>query len=102
MEWEEAFRQSLLEAELEYEMLHTEACLREEFFYMDLLNIDREREEAFEAGLFEIQNEDDDDDDEDDTQFDFMVWLGELLFPESCFTREKNWESWESSEVLKF
>eukprot|EP00435_Cladocopium_sp_Y103_P074268 s637_g47.t1 len=86
-EWEEAFRQSLLEAELEYEMLHTEACLREEFFYMDLLNIDREREEAFAAGLFQIQN--DEDEDEDDTQFDFMVWLGELLFPESCFTREK-------------
>lgn len=96
-EWEEAFRQSLLEAELEYEMLHTEACLREELFYMDLLNIDREREEAFEAGLFQIQNEDDDED-EDDTQFDFMVWLGELLFPESCFTREKT----EKAEKAKF
>ena len=55
---------------------------------MDLLNIDREREEAFEAGLFQIQ--DDEDEEEDDTQFDFMVWLGELLFPESCFTRDKN------------
>ena len=91
-EWEEAFRQSLLEAELEYEMLHTEACLREELFYMDLLNIDREREETFEAGLFQIHNEDDDDEDEE-TQFDFMPWLGEVLFPESCFTREKNWEN---------
>ena len=132
LEWEEAFLQSLLDAEIQYEVLHTEACLREEFFYMDLLNIDRdwlaifwnmtfiffqkywewngviipidelvhlfqrglfnhqpgEREEAFEAGEFQIQN-DEDEEDEDVFQFDFMLWLGELLFPESCFTREK-------------
>mmetsp|Transcript_14352 Transcript_14352/g.23540 ORF Transcript_14352/g.23540 Transcript_14352/m.23540 type:complete len:135 (+) Transcript_14352:62-466(+) len=96
LEWEEEFRRRLIEAEYQYEVLDTEERFREELRLMDLKSLERERrEKALEAGLVSIeeeavQDEEVQEEDEVDSQlYNFISWIGNLIFPESCFSREK-------------
>ena len=97
LEWEEEFRRRLIEAEYQYEVLDTEERFREELRLMDLKSLERERrEKALEAGLVSIeeeavQDEEVQEEDEVDSQlYNFISWIGNLIFPESCFSRERS------------
>ena len=97
LEWEEEFRRRLIEAEYQYEVLDTEERFREELRLMDLKNLERERRErqkiALEAALLsieeEVQAEKEEEDEEDSLLYNLFSWIGNVMFPESCFSREK-------------
>ena len=92
LEWEEEFRRRLIEAEYQYEVLDTEERFREELRLMDLKSLERERrEKAFEAGLLSIDEEEAQDEEEVDSPlYDLISWIGNMMFPESCFSRERS------------
>ena len=93
LEWEEEFRRRLIEAEYQYEVLDTEERFREELRLMDLKSLERERrEKAFEAGLLSIDEEEaqDEEDEVDSPLYDLISWIGNMMFPESCFSRERS------------
>ena len=93
LEWEEEFRRRLIEAEYQYEVLDTEERFREELRLMDLKSLERERrEKAFEAGLLSIDEEkvQDEKDEVDSPLYDLISWIGNMMFPESCFSRERS------------
>ena len=99
LEWEEEFRRRLIEAEYEYEVLDTEERFREELRLMDLKSLERERrEKALEAGLLSIDEEDvqdekevqEEEDEVDSPLYNLISWIGNMMFPESCFTRERS------------
>lgn len=107
LEWEEEFRRRLIEAEYEYEVLDTEERFREELRLMDLKSLERERrEKALEAGLLSIDEEDvqdekevqEEEDEVDSPLYNLISWIGNMMFPESCFTRERS--CWVESKVL--
>ena len=94
LEWEEEFRRRLIEAEYQYEVLDTEERFREELRLMDLKNLERERQKiALEAALLsfeeEVQAEKEEEDEEDSLLYNLFSWIGNVMFPESCFSREK-------------
>ena len=95
MEWEVEFRRRLVEAKHEYELLHAE--LGEEF--LDVTSLAQEGEEAFETGIVKIQmiQEDDEAEEAEEVEaevnapfYNFVSWISATIFPESCFSREKN------------
>ena len=93
LEWEEEFRRRLIEAEYQYEVLDTEERFREELRLMDLKSLERERrEKAFEAGQLSIDEEEaqDEEDEVDSPLYDLISWIGNMMFPESCFSRERS------------
>mmetsp|Transcript_56770 Transcript_56770/g.124164 ORF Transcript_56770/g.124164 Transcript_56770/m.124164 type:complete len:127 (+) Transcript_56770:58-438(+) len=93
LEWEEEFRRRLIEAEYQYEVLDTEERFREELRLMDLKSLERERrEKAFEAGLLSIDEEEaqDEEHEVDSPLYDLISWIGNMMFPESCFSRERS------------
>ena len=97
LEWEEEFRRRLIEAEYQYEVLDTEERFREELRLMDLKNLERELRErqkiALEAAILsieeEVQAEKEEEDEEDSLLYNLFSWIGNVMFPESCFRREK-------------
>ena len=101
LEWEEEFRRRLIEAEYQYEVLDTEERFREELRLMDLKSLERERrEQALEAGLLSIDEEVQDEkemkevkeeeDEVDSPLYNLITWIGHMIFPESCFSRERS------------
>ena len=93
LEWEEEFRRRLIEAEYQYEVLDTEERFREELRLIDLKSLERERrEKAFEAGLLSIDEEEaqDEEHEVDSPLYDLISWIGNMMFPESCFSRERS------------
>ena len=99
LEWEEEFRRRLIEAEYEYEVLDTEERFREELRLMDLKSLERERrEKALEAGLLSIDEDEvqdekevqEEQDEVDSPLLNLISWIGNVMFPESCFSRERS------------
>ena len=99
LEWEEEFRRRLIEAEYQYEVLDTEERFREELRLMDLKSLERERrEKALEAGLLSIDEDEvqdekevqEEQDEVDSPLLNLISWIGNVMFPESCFSRERS------------
>ena len=99
LEWEEEFRRRLIEAEYQYEVLDTEERFREELRLMDLKSLERERrDKALEAGLLSIDEDEvqdekevqEEQDEVDSPLLNLISWIGNVMFPESCFSRERS------------
>ena len=89
-EWEEEFLRRLAQADYEYEILHSEECFREALHLMDLENLERERAEYSKARLVEEKPEDTSDQETEyqtEPWYNWISWLGGMMFPESCFSR---------------